>query len=82
MLDKEARSNDDIGDALRLVCLNVRFTYREKGYHHTNVDPNTLIKRRQQQTRKLSIENLFRRYPWTPHILFVTISNILITSIH
>ena len=65
-LDKEASSNDDIGDALRLACLNVRYRYREESYHHTSVDTDTQIKRQQQQTGISNIENLFYRYPWIP----------------
>jgi hypothetical protein len=65
-LDKEASSNDDIGDALRLACLNVRFRNLEESYHRTNVNPNSQIKQQERQTRKLNIENLFHRYPWIP----------------
>ena len=49
-LDKESSSNDDIGDALRLACLNVKFRYHQEDYHHANVDPGVRINHRQQQT--------------------------------
>jgi hypothetical protein len=65
-LDKESSWNDDIGDALRLACLNVRFRYHQEDYHHANVYTGVRFNHRQQQTRISNTENLFHRYPWIP----------------